>query len=197
MQASGNSVRNAHIESFWDGVQIGSTATPVKSVELSNISTATKAVFQTYGSTYGQVTNSVHICGTNTNTVALSCFGTTPSTQSADVSIFGVSNYAANTANLVRDDVSNDSVLAANINTYDPMGMYRLGASMSVGNSNTANSIFTSASSSGLPTWVVGNGPPSTTISCATTPGAIYSNTKTTGPYTIYVCTNGVWKGLI
>jgi hypothetical protein len=205
VQMGGNTVRNGHVEAFWDGVQIGSTANVVKDVLVSNLTSATK------GGQYGPVTNTVHICGLAVYSTSRACFTSNPEAV-ADVSVFQIANNGSsgtgvNTKQILRDDVANISVTTAtNLNAqYEPLGMYVLGNPEPVG-SGQANSVFSTASSAahntttsnaGIPTWVVGSGDASGPCSVAT--GSVYSNINGTeaDKNTIYVCSGGAWQPVI
>jgi hypothetical protein len=199
VQASGNTIRNAHVESFWDGVQIGHPTVAVRDIEVSNLTTAAKG--KVNGVAQGEVVNSVHICSaTNATGTPGACF-CKPSTSCqpiagavSDVNLFQLASNSANKL-ILRDDVTNNSVASGTTFDSRPLGMYLLGNSVPIG-AGKAYSLFSTASGSGtIPTWVTGNGPASG--SCQVGPGSIYSNTSgVAGQKTIFICSGGTWVGI-
>ncbi len=193
VQAGGNSIRNAHIEAFWDGIQIGnpSSSTSVSVVEVANLTTGTKPQDPNTFLCYGPVTNAVHICGATTTGASGACFSGTPGAVSS-VSLFQISS-SANNKQLLRDDVTNRTVTTApNLNTV-PLGMYLLGKSSTIGAQKAYPILSTASGNNGtagsnIPTWVTGSGPASGP--CNVGAGSIYSNTSGTvaNKNTIYVC---------
>jgi hypothetical protein len=95
------------------------------------------------------------------------------------VSLLGISS--AGVPNTIKDDETGTTIT-------DPyVGVYFLGGQQSGGFTRFTNS--TSAA-----TWVVGNGPPSSTSTPQCPTGSIFSNSTGVAGSTFYVCVNGAWK---
>lgn len=186
VNGSNNSIEDVHVESWYDAIQIGSTAAGVSNVFVSNVEASTNSC--------GAVKNTVHLCGSqNGDNPACPSYG--PLT---DVSIMGVSNGPVQSQQPVvsiQDDATGTTIegcqgpiCPAPITT----GMYFLGRPLgSTGEYsrfaiNPATSNFYGNATTVVPTWGADTG--SISGSQCYTPGAIYSNT-TMGGGQVYVCT--------
>jgi hypothetical protein len=205
VNASNNSIEDAHVESFTDGVRIGDTTTAVGNVVVSNLSMTNRSNMG--GNTYGYMLNTVHICGPNTNAIFMACSNTNPITQ--DVSIYQASDFSTgHLSTVIQDDMTGTSIPPQN--GSPSVATYVLGEGAQIGTGNpqysrfgTSPSVFsssctTSSCSTAVPTWLTGDGSSAGGQTC-TLPGSLYSNTG--GSYAIYVCTwvSGAlkWAGLI
>jgi hypothetical protein len=194
IQASNNTVEDVHIESFWDGVQIGALpgGSAVNNVFVANVTAHPN------GSASGPVTNAVHICGNNSNGSFGSCGGATGSFPAVtDVVLHGISiSGAQKTVTAVGDDVSGTPLTGTGLT----VGFYAIGQN-SVNGVSTAFAKFSSTPGTGanIPTWGVGSSAVPTTSTGCSTPGSLFSNTSGTSgsANTIYVCSSGfVWTSL-
>jgi hypothetical protein len=192
VNASNNSIEDVHVESFYDGIQIGDTSSPVSNVFISNVETST--TYQCSG-----VTNAVHVCGTK--------FGTnqpcppTYASSVTDITMVGVSNGSSGVVNSIQDDQTGTIVQGCDggaTGCMNPItsGVYILGKSDggTTGESsrfaiNPANSTQYGGGSTVVPTWGMGNTPGIQGMKCYT-PGALLSYTGATGGSdSVYVCT--------
>jgi hypothetical protein len=197
--AGNNTIEDAHLESFADGIDIGNdpSVSTVSNVLISNVSAS---------GPNRDVINVVHICGPNGGTS--SCPANFIAT---DVTILhatnGLDSHSTST-NVIQDDVSGVAVGITPANTASTVGMYALGEPYLDSNSNiVAVPRFTTAPGSnaadiigstsvGVPTWAIGSSAPPASSSCTSyTAGALYSNTSgaSGNNNTLYVCINAVW----
>jgi hypothetical protein len=191
VNASNNTLRDIHVEAFWDGIEVGDTAQNVGNIVISNV-----FVSPSQGSCiHGKVTNAIHICGPNPNSI--SGFGACSSAATGmvtDVTISGASNGGGVPMTSVEDDVTGTSIAgctSAGCATPVTSALYALGRATGGGYSrfatNPANPTLFS-SSTVVSTWGVGTVNPST--SPCYTPGALYSYTAAgSGLPSIEVCT--------
>jgi hypothetical protein len=221
VQAGSNAVADVHIEAFWDGIQVGGTAS-VGGVSISNISAANN------GSGGGFVTNAVHLCGSHSSNATL--FGVCETGFSgavSDVSVLGVSNCNGVDAPTVEDDVTGTTIApTANTNssateacnyvgTTSPTGSsdgpggayvatYDLGESATGGGYtrlNTTIAAYTPQSGGSLfgntlmPVWGVDDlAPVNNANTPVCQPGSLFSNTSGS-PHSLYVCVGGTGSG--
>jgi hypothetical protein len=200
VNASNNTIEDVHIESFWDGIEIGNIASPaVANVVVSNVTGITSG--STCGSTC-QVTNTVHICGPNAHAVAdLGQCSITNGTVK-DITILHAMMNSAPPSTTVQDDVTGTSIVRCRP-CEQPLStaLYVLGEQDDGGTSGfVAYSRFAinpaspaSASNYGpdssyVPTWGLGGSAVTAGSSCLT-PGALYSNTSGSSGSSVYVCT--------
>jgi hypothetical protein len=124
VQASNNSVKDVHIEAFWDGVQVGSTTSTVQGVAIGNITAASNP-------TDGRSTNAVHICGTNPNNSSNVCFPSGTPEAVSDVSVVEASINAVygTSVSAIRDDVTATTIAPPSGSTHPnwTVGAYILG----------------------------------------------------------------------
>jgi hypothetical protein len=194
IQASNNTVEDVHIESFWDGVQIGALpgGSAVNNVFVANVTGHPN------GSGSGPVTNAVHICGNHSNSTFGSCGGATGTFPAVtDVVLHSISvSGTQNTKTAIADDVSGTPLTGTGVT----VGVYAIGQN-SVNGVSTAFAKFSSTpgTSANIPTWGVGNSAVPTASTGCSIPGALFSNTSGTSGSadTIYVCSSGlVWTAL-
>jgi hypothetical protein len=217
VNASNNSIEDAHLEGFFDGIEIGdTTATAVSNVVVSNVTAGNGT----------PVTNAVHICGAyNNQNLQMSspdpCNSFVTNGSATDISIFGVKTSNSGCTMAIQDDVTGTS-FGPDTSVYDssaalPVGVYILGEkTVDNGGSGIAPgysrfSTSPSVQTSTVPTWGVGNSTTVSGSSCvgigsvvgANTYGALYSDTKGDGtsshPYALYVCTGTppTWQGIM
>jgi hypothetical protein len=197
VNASNNSVEDVHVEGFWDAVEVGVGASvTVSNVMLSNINGASSG--------FGEVQNTIHICGPNSNTTNGSCAsaGTVKDVTVLQAETPGEPSYYPSA---LQDDVTGTTIGSVSHNFPSTAAMYILGEPVP-SNSTSQYSRFSvspSFTQSGtvrtvVATWGVGTAAPAN-ISCST-PGALYSNTNGTPGSTIYVCTDLsgslLWKNI-
>jgi hypothetical protein len=195
LNASNTTIEDVHIEGFWDGIRVGDGGA-ARGDTLSDVQG---------GSTGGgvQVTDVVHICGPNFNTVIGQCASTGETVT--DLTIVGTRDANGGTCHTtVQDDVTGTTTsLGTTAVPATAVAVYALGEAVSGLSSSQFSRFATSPttavtqmtcgggssnlSSTAIPTWGVGGG---TVSGTCTTPGAIYSNTAGTGTTnSIYVCT--------
>jgi hypothetical protein len=204
VNAGNNSIEDAHIESYWDGIQVGPANTPVTNVLISNVTTGDSLLTK----------NTVHLCGPSPlpGSTFGNCAGNYVNATVKDVTIFQAMNGNGIQTTTVVDDVSKNAIVACftKLPTAGPgcaypilsTGMYVLGEPDA--GSTTTNPAYTKFSSSPttlngnynngssyMPTWGVGTVLPDSQL-CSPV-GAIYSQTGTTGK-SVYVCNaSGNW----
>jgi hypothetical protein len=190
VNAANNSIEDVHIESFYDGIEVGDTTNAVGNVTITNVTSAFSL---------SRVVNTVHLCGPNGSSTFGSCsnFSSPPL---SDVALFGINdtNSSANrTTTSVADDVTGTFIGPAL--TYSSLvSEYILGESNAGGYSKFSTSQGTTGVGNKIPTWGVGASSlgDGTTSCTSNATGAIYSNTSGSG-YTIYVCNGTVWKPIL
>jgi hypothetical protein len=190
VDASNNSVENAHVEGFWDALEVGNVSSgTVQNVTLTNIAGGF--------STSGAVTNTVHLCGAHSDD-SDPCNATAGTVN--DVTILNAVNSSGKCSAVVQDDITGSTIgLTSQPPNTQYVGMYILGDQIGSGYARfSVNPSVkgTSNACSGfnptdVPTWQIGSQVPST----CTTPGALYSNTSGTGS-AVYVCTATGWVNL-
>jgi len=207
VNASNNSVQDVHVESFYDGIQIGANATAADPV--GNVSVSDAEAGNTSSCNYGGVANAVHVCGPNVPPSNQTYKNYACSTQGGygsvtDVAMVGISNgpFAQPPFSSVQDDQIGTVIQGCNGQTcMDPItsGTYILGRP-SGGTGpysrfaiNPANSTVYGGVTTFVPTWGVGNtGVPSGPCEV---PGAIYSYTGSSGGSpSFFICSAGVWQ---
>ena len=194
VNASNNSLKDLHVESFWDGVEIGdiSSTTPVANIVISNITGTASANCPGL-----KVGNTVHICAPSSTGGACLSVGASVS----NVSVLQATNGSTQT-NTIRDDVLGVVVGSCGVTGCGlPLttAEYTLGANQvaSTGSlpsyplfaTNPANSAVYGGSSTPVVTWGVGG---NTTLLGQTcyTPGALYSSSLLgSAGNSVYVCT--------
>jgi hypothetical protein len=191
VDASNNSIEDVHVESFWDGVEIGHNSSTVAGVVVANVNG---------GINDRPVQNLIHICGNNPPSGGITC--SSPGTVT-DVTILQVTlQTAPNTSTTVEDDVTASVIAAPSTGPPQSVGMYVLGAAIAGtgGYSRLTSSPIdpsTNSINTVVPAWGVGT-QMAPTGRCSK-PGALYSNT-TGGSSTpsVYVCTgsNG-WRQIV
>jgi hypothetical protein len=189
VQASNNSIRDIHVEDFWDGVQVGGTTAispSVNNVVIANVTAANN------GTGSGGVVNTVHICGQYGSTYG-TC--TAPVNAVSDVTATGISiegNQFA-TWSALRDDVTGTTIAppSGSSSTIWLSGSYILGDQ--IGTSSVQYNRF--STSPAVPSWGVGAISVSAGATCPAI-GALYSNTKGASGSTVYVCTTSGWEDL-
>jgi hypothetical protein len=205
VNASNNSIEDVHLESFFDGIEIGdTTASPVSNIFVSNIETGSTGTCSP-----SNTTTAVHICGpTSANTTNYPvCLNHGNSGSVTDVAMLGISNDTNEPVNSIQDDQTEtiiDGCASTDCASPITSGMYILGRPD--GGSTPGYSMFAinPASKSNfnnygpyatiVPTWGIGSTGGLTNTTCYT-PGALYSNTSSGGG--IYVCTftsGGTWQ---
>jgi hypothetical protein len=127
VNASNNSIQDVHVESFYDGIQIGDTSSSVSNIFVSNIET---------GTTQGcaGVTNTVHVCGPNFGSNYQCPTNYPPYGSATDTAMVGVSNDSVIvqgvTANTIEDDQTGTLIQGCgNTTGCNPIasGLYVLG----------------------------------------------------------------------
>jgi hypothetical protein len=198
VQASNNSIKNVHVEGFWDAVEVGDSAN-VQNIVLSNIAGGSSG--------FGPVTNTVHLCGPNSNQTGVYGPCDFNGGTVSDVTILNAVNASNQCRAVIQDDVTGSTVgLTAQPPNTRYVGSYVLGDKIGGGYSRFTTSPSVQATNNtcsgqsfevtDVPTWQVGSTTPGN--SC-TTPGAVYSNTAGTVGSSVYVCTNAtpnVWAPL-
>jgi hypothetical protein len=202
LDGSNNTVEDVHFEGFWDGIQVGDSATA-----------SGNTIFNVDGSnsSAGPVTTVVHICGPLSHTSTGQCAHTNETIN--DLTILQVRNDKGGTCTTtVQDDLTGTTTtLGTTAVPGTTVGMYALGDPVSglstaqysrfaidpssvVGpQSCLVNGSHYPLTSSAVPTWGLGGAALSTSATC-TTPGALYSNTAgTSTTNSIYVCSGGNW----
>lgn len=202
VNASNNSIEDVHIESFWDGVEIGgTTSAPIGNVLLSNVDGATKGDNGNCdnGNPTEPIVNLIHLCGLNVPTGRMACLLTTAPVS--DVTILGAKlQNGYGTSAVIEDDLADTAITLPNAGNLFTVGFYALGEQVTGTGTTLGYSRITSSAASAegnppgtmisVPTWGIGNGPPNSPCNA----GTIYSNTAPAGPYTLYVCTSsGSW----
>jgi hypothetical protein len=194
--AGSNRIEDVHIEGFRDGIRIGDVSSgTVSAIVVSNVEGG--------WSPAGPVQNTIHICGPQTSSTFGSCTNTT-ATVSDVVVLEAIDSGNSDGDNpdystIIEDDVTGTSIIPV----LPPHGqsapasaaMYALGEE--VGGSGSQYSRFSTSpsSSSGgvapystaVPTWAEGALSGSISGDSCTVPGALYSNTTSSGS-AIYVC---------
>ena len=180
VNASNNTVEDAHIESFWDGIQVGdvpSNENSVGNVVIASVDGGNN------GS--GTIQNIVHICGSHPASSGAPCNSIAGTVT--DVSVIQ-STYVAgrSTETSVQDDVTGTSIPATNGNSLT--SLYTLGEAIGGGYtlfSTSPTATNASGSVTGVTRGVGGN---HVTGTC-NTPGALYSNIGGGSMTSVYVCT--------
>jgi hypothetical protein len=199
VNASNNSIEDVHVEAFWDGIEVADATSAVGNVVISNVtgsasqSSGTGKCEPPTGGNNCRVINTVHICGSHTNSQFGSCSITNGSVS--DVTILQVAALTNNeppTTTTVEDDVTGTSLIRIAGSPTTTTGMYVLGEVLGGGNTRFAVSPAPTgnfaSSSSVVPTWGVGIASPATQT--CSTPGALYSNTQgTSSGNAVFVCT--------
>jgi hypothetical protein len=180
VDASNNSIADVHIESFWDGIEIGENNSTVAGVTVANIDG---------GISTSIIQNLVHICGSQA--IGTEC--PNPGNVS-DVTILQATLQNGNTT--IEDDVTKTVIAPASTGPTQSVGVYALGAAMAgtSGYSRLTSSPIDPTSNptnTVVPTWGVGSMTPPSGCS---KPGALYSNTQGGFGTSVYVCTNSVWQ---
>jgi hypothetical protein len=194
VNASNNSIDDVHVESFWDGIEVGNTTSQVGNIIISNITGSSTGGCQQDCPT----TNTVHICGIHPNGTFGKCsINYSGSTNTvSDVTILQTAvtlNEDAFPATAVEDDVTGTSIVhCASCDILSATAMYVLGepvqiSSSAIGYSRVATALGPGTNNPGgtvVPTWGVGT----TAASGGTcnTPGALYSNSGASGG--LFVC---------
>jgi hypothetical protein len=206
VNASNNSIEDVHVESYWDGIQVGPTAN-VANVVISNV-----AGWTTGGTTGGSTTNTVHICGPNSwNSSSFGNCGGSNGTK--DITILHAmiaADFPPQTT--VVDDVSQNAIVGCNsrgpgcatplstaiyvLGEQDPsttnLAYSKLASTPATMNGNYQNNPITSY----IPTWGVNSIPPPNNY-CSPI-GAIYSNNNAAhSGSSVYVCNaSGQWASI-
>lgn len=208
VNASNNSVEDAHSEVFADAVRIGDIASgAVGNVVVSNVSSAIS------GTQQGNIASVVHICGARSNGNFLTCNNhTNGGATVSDITILQAADQNGNVfvpptavSAVIIDDVSGTSITPG-MNSGAPAALYVLGEQEPVGVNNQYSRFASSPSTSGnnlstvVPTWTVG-GNIGANQTCSL-PGALYSNSIGGSGSSVYVCswTSGgslQWRNLI
>jgi hypothetical protein len=181
INASNNTVEDAHVEAFWDGVEIGDVPSgsngTVGNITVKNVDGASNGT-GCGGGPCGKVTNTVHICGSGS---AGNC-GNHPSAVK-DVTILQVKNGSTGVTSVL-DDMTGTSLGSGTVYSVPVAGMYVLGDMMGSGQ-------FSRFSSSPIaaPTWGVGSvsGGVLGGQTC-TAPGTLFSNVGGGSHTSVYVC---------
>jgi hypothetical protein len=220
VNASNETIEDVHIESFWDGIEVGVSAvgTPgtATNVTLSNI-----AGSETGSS--GYTTNTIHLCGNHPwdSSNSSTCASTSGMTVE-DITILDAMNlnppYTLNMTTkiaptIIADDVTANAIASCRTNGNPPgcptvlsTAIYALGEPDGGATTGASFSKFTSSPAtpngnyqsppytSYMPTWGVGSGAPNNGNTAYCSPvGAIYSQTTASGK-SVYVCTPaGEW----
>ncbi len=203
VNASNTSVEDVHIESFWDGVQVGNdSSATMGNIVINNVDGATKGC-----QGHHEITNLIHLCGSELPNNRTGC--SSGSGPLSNTTVIGVKLESGSSGSAVlEDDVTNTVILQpTSIGFPFTLGFYDLGNTVA-GTANTNDELLgysritntginpgNSSSPYAVPTWGIGTGPLSG--SCKGR-GTIYSNTQGTGSsYTLYVCTTGGWQPII
>jgi hypothetical protein len=197
LDSYGNSIKNAHVEGFYDAIVVGDYADQQGGVVTSDQTTRTVTantianVVGAFGGNSGGVQNTVHICNPNwTGAFTGACSPSTSSTPSLPVSNLTilqaliVGNGSSHQASAVEDDNASGGLNPSGGVGF--IGLYSVGTT-----SGTSYTRFTTSPGTATvtPTWGVGSTSPT---SCSST-GSIFSNAQGTGHQsnTIFVCTSG------
>lgn len=168
------SIEDVFVSGFADGIYVGSSGAGVFTGAQSDL------LLNVTGG--ASVTNLVHLNG-NTNSQ-----GNCPSASSGlaywvcDLTILGATSSAG--TNTIKDDLPPGTTL-----TDSTVGMYAVGEALPSG-SNTAYSRFSTSSSSGSPTWLVGTTTLSNGNACSDA-GSLYSITSSGTGTTLWGCVGG------
>jgi hypothetical protein len=212
VNASNNSIEDVHVESYWDGIQVGPSP-PQNSPVVANVLISNVTGGTTGNATGGATTNTVHLCGANpwdsTDFGSCASHGTLK-----DIIILQTMNDEVSTQytpftirTTVADDVSKNAIVGCQASKHygcpTPIStaIYVLGEAD--GGPATAYSKFSSSpatpngnysfkGSSYVPTWGAGTLAPNALCSPI---GAVYSRTNVSGK-SVYVCTpqnGGQW----
>jgi hypothetical protein len=206
VNASNNTIEDVHIEAFWNGVEIGNISSgTVANVLVSNV-TGSKSGSGCGSGTQCQVTNVVHICGTNPANSADVCSSSTSSTTNQDVTLLNILGLsgATNVIASVRDDATATAIVrCAACEQPLSTAIYALGEPYAGGYPRFATNPSSpgtnyDTTSTFVPTWSEGSS--SLVGDSCITPGAIYSNTSGSSMTSVFVCTyNGttfLWKAI-
>jgi hypothetical protein len=203
INGSNNSVEDVHIESFYDGIEIGNNGGTVGNITISNVESSKSGGTSCNGGTQCLVKNTVHICGSATPTRG-ACANSGTVTDVTLLQITGFTYTVGDVMATVQDDASGTSIVRLSSGGELPLttAIYALGEPDAGGYTrfatNPANPTANYDSSSTIvPTWGVNDGSISSGSSCLT-PGALYTNTGGSSGSIMYVCTYGtsgfVWK---
>jgi len=211
VNAGNNSIEDVHVESYWDGIQVGPSP-PQNSPVVANVLISNVTGGTTGNATGGATTNTVHLCGANP--WDSTDFGSCPNHGTLkDIIILQTMNDEVSTQytpftirTTVADDVSKNAIVGCQASKHPgcptpiSTAIYVLGEAD--GGPATAYSKFSSSpatpngnysvKSSFVPTWGAGTLTPNTKCSPV---GAIYSQTNASGK-SVYVCTpqqGGQW----
>jgi hypothetical protein len=210
VDASNNLIEDAHIESFWDGIEIGNAnagASAIGNIVISNVDGATKGYCNDYTKhPTTPIINLIHLCGPNIPLNRTTCSGTYVGVS--DVIVVGAKLESGSTGSeasaTIEDDLADDAITLPDAGSPFTVGFYALGeqatgtgtfgysritssATTAVGNSNTTKPIS-------VPTWGIGSSAPGTPGETCAHPGTIYSNTGTGS--VIWLCTASGWEPL-
>jgi len=193
VNASNNSLKDIHVESFWDAIAIGATSSDVSNIIVSNVLTSKS------GGCGAGTENAVHICGPPiTGSPFGACYSNGLFGSVQDVTVSGVSNLTPTGNVMGRTSIQDDqtdttiqSCTSASCSVPITSGIYALGR-INGGNTysrfaiNPASSLY-GGDSSLVATWGVG----ATSVAGGTTcytPGALYSDALATTGNSVYVC---------
>jgi hypothetical protein len=214
VNASNNSIEDVHVESYWDGIQVGPSP-PQNSPVVANVLISNVTGGTTGNNTGGATTNTVHLCGASATQWDSTDFGSCPNHGTLkDIIVLNAMNDEVATQytpftirTTVTDDVSKNAIVGcqaskhAGCPTPISTAVYVLGEAD--GGPATAYSKFSSSpatpngnysfkGSSYVPTWGAGTLAPNALCSPI---GAVYSQTHVSGK-SVYVCTpqnGGQW----
>ncbi len=204
VNGSNNTIKDVHLEVYWDGIRIGDVpGGAVSNVVVSNVNGEKR------GNSTLTVTNIVHICGPHPSAQ----YGACPLGYGAvtNVSIFGARDVDNTTATsspcpsspgsltcstAIQDDVTGASMAAplkvSGVNGGISVGFYALGGEIVAGSvtySQFATTPTYTSANGGTPTPSLGIGGTAVSGSC-NTPGALYSNKSAlASAKSVYVCT--------
>ena len=206
VNASNNTIEDVHIEAFWNGIEIGNIPSgTVANVVVSNV-TGSKSGTGCGTGIQCQVTNIVHICGTDPANSSDICPTATGSTTNQDVSLFNILGLSGSTDVIasVRDDATATAIVrCAACEQPLSTAIYALGEPYAGGYPRFATNPSSpgtnyDTTSTFVPTWSEGTS--SLVGDSCITPGAIYSNTSGGSMTSVFVCTyNGttyLWKAI-
>jgi hypothetical protein len=193
LDASSNSIEDAHFEGFYDGIVVGANingqGAPVTGNVISNVNGG-------FGGNSGSMINMVHICSPQ-SPAGSACSSTSVSAK--DLTILDTASVGSGALRMttIKDDLTGTFVNSSASTTR--VAMYSLGEPMGASYSRFTTSLgSTNGSSPVMPTWAVGNTALGTGTTSCSTPGALYSNTAGTGSggssNTLYICSQaGAW----
>jgi hypothetical protein len=180
LAGNGTFLEDVYVDGFYDGILLGYN--PLIPGEQS---TAGNVLVNITGGP--NVTNVVHLCGY--------FGGSCGNNNVTDLTVLQVKKNGPSGTTAILDEESPSASGQATKVLDSSVAIYAIGES---GAAYGGVSRFTTATqSANVPTWLVGNGAPSTaSSSCNNENGTLYSNNANGSP-TLYVCVANAWKPVI